>query len=70
MEHKSLYMTPKEVTHLLSVSRRTLDRWHALRKGPARSKVGRTILFSNKAISSWLASNETEPTRSFLEESQ
>lgn len=54
-----------QVAEMLNVSNRTLNRWHALRLGPSRVKVGRTILYRKKAIEQWLAANETQPTRLF-----
>lgn len=54
-----------QVAEILNVSHRTLNRWHALRVGPSRVKVGRTIFYRKKAIEQWLAANETQPTRSF-----
>lgn len=61
------HLNPADVAELLGVSRRTLSRWHALRVGPARCKVGRTVLYRRDAIEGWLAENETHPTRSFQE---
>lgn len=63
-------LRPAEVAEMLGVSLRTLNRWHALRVGPARCKVGRTVLYRASAVDSWLVSNETHPTRSFEEVSQ
>ena len=65
MDTKNEHLKPAEVAALLGVSLRTLSRWHALRVGPARCKVGRTVLYRKKAVESWLALNETQPTRSF-----
>lgn len=65
MDTKNEHMKPAEVAALLGVSLRTLSRWHALRVGPARCKVGRTVLYRKKAFESWLAQNETHPTRPF-----
>ena len=58
-------MTAAEVAEMLDVSVRTLSRWHALRVGPARCKVGRTILYRKTAVEAWLDKNETHPVRSF-----
>ncbi|KRS15479.1 helix-turn-helix transcriptional regulator [Roseovarius indicus] len=65
MDTNNAHLKPAEVAALLGVSLRTLNRWHALRVGPARCKVGRTVLYRKKAIENWLAQNETQPTRSF-----
>lgn len=58
-------MTPREVAETLRVSERTLHRWHALRVGPARCKVGRRVLYRQTAIDAWLTANETKPVRTF-----
>lgn len=65
MDTNNAHMKPAEVATLLGVSLRTLSRWHALRVGPARCKVGRTVLYRKNAVESWLSQNETQPTRSF-----
>lgn len=58
-------LEPKHVAELLGVSRRTLSRWHAMRVGPPRCKVGQRVLYRQSAIDEWLASNETMPVRTF-----
>ncbi|WP_281709118.1 helix-turn-helix domain-containing protein [Phaeobacter italicus] len=65
MNDKNPNMTPTEAAKLLGVSTRTLSRWHALRVGPARCKIGRKVLYRREAVDAWLAQNETQPTRSF-----
>jgi len=67
---KDKKLTPAVVAEMLNISERTLNRWHALRVGPARCKVGRTVLYRESAVENWLVSNETQPTRSFKEASQ
>ena len=44
---------------LLHVSPRTLDRWHLLRTGPPRAKIGGLVRYRLSAISNWLDSCET-----------
>lgn len=58
-------LKPSEVADMLGISLRTLNRWHALRVGPSRVKVGRTILYRNSAVEAWLTANETQPLRAF-----
>jgi len=65
MTTKNENLTPAEVADMLGISRRTLDRWHALRVGPARCKIGRTVLFRSDAVETWLKANETRPTKTF-----
>jgi transcriptional regulator with XRE-family HTH domain len=50
-----------ELAEALNVSPRTLDRWEALRKGPPRVRVGRTILYSIDSVADWLLSQEKKP---------
>jgi predicted DNA-binding transcriptional regulator AlpA len=45
----------------LNISTRTLDRWHSLRKGPPRVKVGNFIGYRQEAVQLWLLQNETSP---------
>ena len=63
----SNHLKPADVAALLGVSSRTLSRWHALRVGPARCKLGRTVLYRRTAVEAWLESNETHPVHAFKE---
>ncbi|MFG6599098.1 MULTISPECIES: helix-turn-helix transcriptional regulator [unclassified Sulfitobacter] len=65
MQHTTTHLDPNAVAELLGVSRRTLSRWHALRVGPARCKVGRTVLYRRDALEAWLEANETQPVATF-----
>jgi predicted DNA-binding transcriptional regulator AlpA len=48
--------------HLLSVSPRTLDRWHLLREGPPRCLLGGKVRYRLAAIEEWVRQCEvTEP---------
>ena len=38
------YMTSQQVARDLGVGVRTLDRWHQLRKGPPRTRLGKRVL--------------------------
>ncbi len=44
---------------VLDVSPRTLDRWHVLRIGPPRIKIGGRVRYRLTAIQEWLRSCET-----------
>jgi len=61
------HFKPSQVAELLCVSQRTLSRWHALRVGPSRVKVGRTILYRQAAVEAWLTANETQSLQTFQE---
>jgi predicted DNA-binding transcriptional regulator AlpA len=52
------YLRREELAQQLSVSPRTIDRWQALRKGPPRVRVGRTILYNVQSVREWLISRE------------
>jgi excisionase family DNA binding protein len=65
MPMTSRNLRPADVAELLGVSQRTLSRWHALRVGPPRCKVGRTVLYRKPAVDAWLEKNETHPVRTF-----
>ncbi len=67
MTHDDIRMKPAEVAQMLGISTRTLNRWHALRFGPPRCKIGRVVLYRKSAIFAWLEANEMKPTRTFSE---
>ena len=52
------YLTKHELARELRRSTRTLDRWHVQRIGPARTRAGKTILYSRRAVTEWLQRNE------------
>ena len=54
-------LTPSELAGRLGVSKRTLNRWHSLRKGPPRSRIGNSIFYRQDAIESWIRANEIHP---------
>lgn len=54
----TLLITPKALAQTLGVSVRTLNRWHALRKGPRRFSIGKLAGYRPQAIEAWLAANE------------
>jgi hypothetical protein len=55
------YDTPNQLAAELDVSVRTLGRWHQLRIGPPRVKIGRLILYPKAAKREWLASHASAP---------
>ncbi|MCH9051145.1 MAG: transcriptional regulator [Proteobacteria bacterium] len=54
------YLTRAELAAQLGKSERTLDRWHSLRVGPPRAKVGRSPVYRIKAVQRWLVQQEDE----------
>lgn len=53
-------LTPDQLAEQLGTSRRTIDRWHALRCGPPRIKVGASIFYRADAVRKWLEQNEEQ----------
>jgi hypothetical protein len=58
------YQTRRQFADELGISERTADRWHALRIGPPRVKIGRLILYPKAGKREWLASHASAPVRS------
>ena len=52
------FLRREELAHQLGLSPRTIDRWEALRIGPPRVAVGRTILYNIESVQQWLRSRE------------
>jgi len=53
-------LSENQLAALLKISTRTLRRWHVLRLGPPRFKIGQVILYRAAAVESWLTRNESE----------
>lgn len=49
------YLTPKEVSDLLGISRRTLDRHRRLKGGPAHYKFGSCVRYKIEDLHAWAA---------------
>ena len=54
----SEFLTKEELAAELRRNVRTLDRWAALRLGPPRTCIGRTVLYRRTRVQKWLASQE------------
>lgn len=57
----------EQAARLLGVSARTLDRWHLLREGPPRVRIGRLVRYRISSIQTWIIKNETTPMRGVAE---
>jgi predicted DNA-binding transcriptional regulator AlpA len=61
------FLRREELAQQLGLSPRTIDRWQALRLGPPRVCVGRTVLYRVEAVRRWLQTCEqqleTSPSR-------
>ncbi len=55
------YITKKRLADMLGKTERTLSRWEALRIGPPRISIGKTVLFDLSKLPEWLASHEAHP---------
>lgn len=53
--------TLSELATYLGRSERTLNRWHAHRKGPPRFKIGNLVLFRRAAVEAWITGHEVLP---------
>jgi predicted DNA-binding transcriptional regulator AlpA len=54
------FLRREELATQLGLSPRTIDRWQALREGPPRVHVGRTILYNVESVREWLRSKEQQ----------
>ena len=52
------YLRREELTQQFGLSPRTIDGVEALRKGPPRVCIGRTILYKVESVRDWLDSSE------------
>jgi len=55
------YAHPDYVANLLSVTRRTLNRWTQDRKGPPKIIIGQRALYDLDKLVRWLEGNEINP---------
>ncbi len=54
------FLRREELAQQLGCSPRTIDRWQAMRQGPPRVCIGRTILYNIESVREWLRSQEEE----------
>jgi predicted DNA-binding transcriptional regulator AlpA len=55
------FLRREQLAQQFGFSPRTIDPWEALRKGPPRVCVGRTILYKIQSVREWLSSQEQQP---------
>ncbi len=60
------YITSAELADFLGVSERTLSRWAKRQIGPARTRIGRSVLYRRTTVLVWLESQEER--RSILQD--
>lgn len=56
-------LTIDELASELGVARRTVERWHAVRIGPPRIRVGRKVYYRAAAVRMWLEAHEQAEPR-------
>jgi predicted DNA-binding transcriptional regulator AlpA len=52
------FFTEDALARELSTSRKTLARWEKAGRGPRRTKIGKRIFYSHRAVREWLQSCE------------
>lgn len=57
----SQFLTEQETAIQLGLKVSTLRNWHAARKGPPRTKVGRIMYYRREALVEWMRGKETNP---------
>ena len=55
------YLSRKEFARQLNVDERTVIRWETERRGPRRTKIGRSVYYSLEAVHEWLREHEESP---------
>ena len=55
------HYTPEALAVYLDISVRTLWRWHQLRKGPPRIKIGRRPFYKRASVAAWIDRQEADP---------
>ncbi|SCA55908.1 conserved hypothetical protein [Candidatus Terasakiella magnetica] len=55
------FLTQEQLSELLGLSVRTLQRKHAERIGPPRIKLGSKIFYKIESVQKWLSDLEREP---------
>lgn len=55
------YLTKPEAAVEIGKSEGTLDRWHRLRVGPPRTKIGRTVMYRTDSFRAWALAQEEAP---------
>ena len=58
---RKTYAHPDHVAELLNVTRRTLNRWTQMRKGPPKIVIGQRALYDLDKLSLWLEAHEIAP---------
>ncbi len=57
------YFTQEQLAAELGVSWRTIHRWHELRIGPPRTRLGKLLLYHKESVREWMRANEIPDQR-------
>ena len=57
------YLSKEATAAYLAKSEATLDRWHRLRVGPPRTKLGNSTYYREAALKAWLVAQEQASLR-------
>ncbi len=55
---RQVYLTAAEVSALTGFSRKTLERYRSLRRGPPFLKIGRSVRYRLADVTAWLEAGE------------
>jgi predicted DNA-binding transcriptional regulator AlpA len=58
------FLTKEATAVFLGKSVATLDRWHRLRVGPPRTKIGSSTFYRKAALDAWIVAQEQDSLRS------
>lgn len=54
------YVTREQLAEELNITKRTLDKWHFLRYGPPKIKIGAYCYYNRGDVSAWIDSLRKE----------
>jgi hypothetical protein len=57
------FLSPPELSNLITKTERTLEWWRETKQGPAFVRVGKTILYKKTSVLKWLSDQEVQPRR-------
>jgi predicted DNA-binding transcriptional regulator AlpA len=63
MEEENPFLTQKEVSEVLGVTRQTLWKWRKRDDGPPCKKVGRNVLYPRQKFWAWVEDTDENNTK-------
>jgi hypothetical protein len=58
-----IFHNPKEAAKIIKRSPQTLNNWRSQGRGPAFSKLGRSVVYANTDLLAWVAANKVNNTQ-------